>query len=76
MTDPESRHRACWYGRRTADIPVDVGSACTIEDGMLLYCGHPMWYPVVGYDFDVRSCVDCDYFRPRAKPSSRRPPPG
>jgi hypothetical protein len=62
-SDPESRHRACWYGRRTRDIPPDVGSH-TIADGELLFCAHPMWFPVVGYQFDVRNCADCDYFRP------------
>jgi hypothetical protein len=61
---PESRHRTCWYGRRTPDIPENVGFH-TIEDGLLLYCAHPMWFPVVGYQFDVRSCTACDYFRPR-----------
>ena len=60
----EARHRACWYSRRTADIPADIGSH-TIEDGCLLFCAHPMWFPVVGYQFDVRNCASCDYFRPR-----------
>jgi len=23
-----------------------------------------MWFPVVGYQFDVRNCDTCDYFRP------------
>ena len=23
-----------------------------------------MWFPVVGYRFDVRNCTDCDYFKP------------
>jgi hypothetical protein len=23
-----------------------------------------MWFPVVGYQFDVRSCSSCDYFKP------------
>jgi hypothetical protein len=66
---PEGRHRACWYGRRTRDIPADVGFH-TIEDGHLLFCAHPMWFPVVGYQFDVRSCAACDYFKPvRSTPS-------
>jgi hypothetical protein len=60
---PEGRHRACWYSRRTRDIPTDVGFH-TIEDGHLLYCAHTMWFPVVGYQFDVRSCTSCDYFKP------------
>ena len=60
---PESRHRACWYGRRTAEFPPDVG-AHTIEDGQLLYCAHTMWFPVVGYQFDVRNCEACEYFKP------------
>lgn len=64
MTAPEDRHRSCWYGRRTAVLPPDPGSH-TIADGELLYCGHPMWYPVVGLQFDVRNCDGCDYFRPR-----------
>ncbi len=66
---PEARHRVCWYGRRTSDIPPDVGFH-TIEDGQLLYCAHPMWFPVVGHQFDVRSCANCDYFKP-VRPSAR-----
>ena len=62
MSEAEARHRACWYSRRTPDIPFDVGLH-TIEDGCLLYCAHPMWFPVVGYQFDVRNCASCDYFR-------------
>jgi hypothetical protein len=23
-----------------------------------------MWFPVVGYHFDVRNCASCDYYRP------------
>jgi len=60
--EPEARHRACWYGRRTAEIPSDV-SVQTIEDGQLLYCGHPMWFPIVGYRFDICNCVGCDFFK-------------
>ncbi len=60
--DPEMRHRACWYGRTTAQLPPDVGSH-TIVDGQLLYCVHPMWFPVVGYQFDVRNCDGCEYFK-------------
>ncbi len=66
MLDHEARHRACWYNRRTADIPPDFGSQ-TIEDGHLLFCAHPMWFPVVGYQFDVRNCAACEYFRSRSK---------
>jgi hypothetical protein len=61
--EPEARHRICWYGRRTTDIPLDIGTH-TIEDGCLLYCAHPMWFPVVGYKFDVQNCESCDYFKP------------
>jgi len=60
---PERRHRACWYSRRTAYIPPDIGFH-TIEDGHLLFCVHPMWFPVVGYQFDVRNCASRDYFKP------------
>jgi len=68
--EPETRHRACWYGRRTADIPADLGFH-TIEDGRLLYCIHPMWFPVVGYQFDVRNCAACDYFKPTRASADR-----
>jgi hypothetical protein len=37
----------------------------TVEDGALLYCAHPMMFPVVGYHFDVRNCEGCDSFKPR-----------
>jgi len=60
--EPEERHRLCWYGRRTANIPSDV-SVQTIEDGELLYCAHPMWFPIVGYRFDIRNCVACNFFK-------------
>jgi hypothetical protein len=59
----EDRHRACWYSRRTADIPPDPGLH-SIADGHLLYCAHPMWFPVVGYHFDIANCADCEYFKP------------
>jgi hypothetical protein len=65
--DPESRHRLCWYSRRTPHIPVDLGTQ-TIEDGELLFCAHPMWFPVVGYQFDVRNCDDCELFRQGSGP--------
>jgi hypothetical protein len=66
---PEARHRACWYGRRTPDIPGDIGFH-TIEDGLLLYCAHPMWFPVVAYQFDVQNCEGCEYFRAKRSSSS------
>jgi hypothetical protein len=69
-TEPEARHRACWYGRRTTTIPDNLGVQ-TIEDGQLLYCGHPMWFPIVGYRFDLRNCAACDFFKSvRAIPPS------
>ena len=73
VAEPETRHRACWYGRTTPDIPADVGSH-TILDGELLYCVHPMWFPVVGYQFDVRNCAACEYFKPMRStlPGDRR----
>mgnify|MGYP006172049927 CR=1 FL=1 len=39
--EPEDRHRRCWYARRTAELPEDLGSH-TIVDGHLLYCAHWM----------------------------------
>ena len=69
-TEPaETRHRACWYSRRTPQIPPDIGLH-TIADGQLLFCAHPMWFPVVGLQFDVRSCASCDYFRPATRAHS------
>ena len=62
--EPEDRHRLCWYGRRTAGVPPEL-SFQTVEDGELLFCAHPMLFPVVGYQFDVRNCVGCDCFRAR-----------
>jgi hypothetical protein len=67
--EPEARHRACWYGRRTPQLPA-VPTVQTIEDGHLLYCAHPMMFPIVGHDFDLRNCIGCDAFRPL---HSRRP---
>jgi hypothetical protein len=67
--DPEIRHRGCWYGRRTPHLP-RVLTVHTIEDGELLYCAHPMFFPIVGFDFDVRNCAGCDVFKPR--PSHRQ----
>lgn len=66
MISDSTRHRTCWYGRRTTEIPDDLGLH-TIEDGQLLFCAHPMWFPVVGYAFDVRNCAECDYYRPLSK---------
>jgi hypothetical protein len=71
MPDAEARHRACWYGRRTPEIPLNLGFHATIEDGELLFCAHPMWFPVVAYQFDVRNCEECDYFRVRLKAPPR-----
>lgn len=62
--EPEVRHRACWYSRRTPHWPLELGFH-TIEDGELLYCAHPMLFPVVGYEFDVRNCDGCEYFKAR-----------
>lgn len=61
---PEARHRLCWYGRRTPHLPESLGIH-TIEDGFLLYCAHPMLLPIVGYEFDIRNCEGCEYFRQR-----------
>jgi hypothetical protein len=70
--EPEERHYLCWYGRRTPNIPLDLGMQ-TIVDGELLYCGHPMWFPVVGYRFDVRNCGPCELFK-AVKTTAARPP--
>ena len=67
--EPEARHRACWYARRTTDVPEDLGTH-TIEDGHLLYCAHTMWFPVVGYRFDVRNCLECDFFKAVRQPAA------
>jgi hypothetical protein len=68
--EPEERHRLCWYGRRTPHLPDEVDFHATIVDGQLLYCAHPMLLPVVGFAFDVRNCIGCDYFRAQARPCS------
>jgi hypothetical protein len=65
--EPEHRHRLCWYARRTPDVLPDV-SFQTMEDGALLYCAHPMLFPVVRYRFDVRNCEGCDCFKSRRAP--------
>ncbi len=67
--EPEARHRACWYGRRTPNLPPELGLQ-SIEDGQLLYCAHPMLFPIVGYDFTTSNCIDCDYFKLR--PAARQ----
>jgi hypothetical protein len=67
--EPEDRHSRCWYSRRTVEIPADIGFH-TISDGQLLYCAHPMLFPVVGLGFDVRNCSNCDYFRGRRESNS------
>lgn len=65
--EPEDRHRLCWYGRSTPVIPADL-TIHTIVDGQLLYCAHPMFFPLVGNEFDIRNCEHCDVFRPRRRP--------
>ena len=70
--EPEHRHSLCWYGRRTPDVLPDV-SFQTMEDGELLYCAHPMLFPVVQYRFDVRNCEGCDCFKP-LRPALRGTP--
>lgn len=60
--EPEARHCVCWYSRRTGTVVPDL-SVQTIIDGELLYCAHPMWFPVVGYRFDVRNCAACELFK-------------
>jgi hypothetical protein len=62
--EPEARHRRCWYGGRTPAVLPEV-SYQTVEDGELLYCSHPMMFPLVRYRFDVRNCDGCDWFKPR-----------
>jgi hypothetical protein len=46
----------------------------TAEDGELLFCAHPMLFPVIGYRFDVRNCTGCDCFRPSARSTTGRAP--
>jgi hypothetical protein len=70
LETPEARHRACWYSRRTDELPLDIGFH-TIEDGQLLFCAHPMWFPVVGYQFDVGNCGRCDYYKPVRRQTAR-----
>jgi hypothetical protein len=72
VVTPEERHRVCWYSRRTVAVPVDVGLH-TIIDGQLVYCAHPMLWPIVGYEFDISNCADCDYFRPARAVPARQP---
>ena len=59
---PESRHRSCWYGCHAIELPVDIGLH-SIEDGQLLPRSS-MWFPVVGYQFDVRGYDGMQFFRP------------
>jgi hypothetical protein len=66
--EPEDRHCLCWYSRRTSHIPARLGTK-TIIDGFLLYCAHPMLFPIVGFEFDVRNLIDCEYFRQRTPPT-------
>src|SRR6187549_3622091 len=49
FVNAEDRHRTCWYARRTADFPEDLGNH-TIIDGQLAFCAHPMYWPVVRYE--------------------------
>ena len=68
-TDHPRRTR-CWYSRRSPNLPSKLASH-TVEDGLLVYCAHPMIMPVVGYHFDVRNCDGCDYYRPVREAVSR-----
>ncbi|MGH9385764.1 MAG: hypothetical protein ACRD2N_15910 [Vicinamibacterales bacterium] len=69
--DAEERHRCCWYGRSTDQLPEELGHH-SIVNGQLVFCAHPMYWPVVRYEFDLRNCEDCDVFRPkRQEPVSR-----
>jgi hypothetical protein len=58
----DARHLHCWYSRRSARLPADLGFH-TIEDGLLVYCAHPVMFPVVGYHFDIRNCDGCESYR-------------
>ena len=71
--DAEQRHRTCWYARRTPEFPEDLGLH-TIIDGELAYCAHPMYWPVVRYEFDLQNCEHCDVYKPRK--NTPGPPPG
>lgn len=62
VPDNPPRHVQCWYSRRTPYLPEDLGLH-TIEDGLLIFCAHPMLFPIVGYHFDIRNCDHCEYFR-------------
>ena len=42
-------------------------------DGQLVFCAHPMYWPVVGYEFDLRNCEDCDVFKSKRRDAD---PPG
>jgi hypothetical protein len=73
--DAEQRHRTCWYARRTTEFPEDLGLH-TIIDGELAYCAHPMYWPVVRYEFDLRNCENCDVYKPRKGPAPGNAAPG
>lgn len=34
---------------------------------MLVYCAHPLYWPVVGYEFDLNNCEDCDVFKQKGR---------
>jgi hypothetical protein len=36
----------------------------------LLYCAHPLFFPIIGYEFDIRNCEGCDVFRPKRPATS------
>ncbi|MEZ5283591.1 MAG: hypothetical protein R2712_02035 [Vicinamibacterales bacterium] len=55
------------HGRRTPSLPAHLGIQ-TIVDGQLAYCAHLMFFPVLGYEFDIRNCDGCDVFKPRRQP--------
>ena len=72
--EPEARHRACWYSRRTADIPSHFGLQ-TIEDGQpctaRIRCGSPSW--VTGSMCETVQSVTFSRQKRRTAPVSGRP---
>jgi len=52
-------------------MPDDPGHH-TILDGQLVYCAHPLYWPVVRYEFDLSNCEGCDVYKP--KRTERQPP--
>jgi hypothetical protein len=32
-----------------------------------------MLFPIVGFEFDVRNCLECDYFKARRSPTQSNP---